>query len=87
MTQQCFILAGAIPLEVAGITSTKLSHGFSKPGPSVPILVFYGLSFVAPTLVPKKIGVGVAYAIWAGLWARPWSPRSVSPASTSRSPW
>lgn len=85
--QHWFILAGAIVLEVAGTTSMKLSQGFTRLGPSVLIFVFYGLSFVALTLALKKVDVGVAYAIWAGLWARPWSPRSVSPASTSRSPW
>lgn len=65
--QHWFILAGAIVLEVAGTTSMKLSQGFTRLGPSVLIFVFYGLSFVALTLVLKKIDVGVAYAIWAGV--------------------
>ncbi len=65
--QHWFILAGAIVLEVAGTTSMKLSQGFTRLGPSVLIFVFYGLSFVALTLVLKKVDVGVAYAIWAGV--------------------
>jgi small multidrug resistance pump len=60
-------LAGAIMLEVAGTTSMKLSHGFSKIVPSVLIFVFYISSFVALTLALKKIDVSSAYAIWSGV--------------------
>ena len=39
--QQWLFLAGAIALEIAGTTSMKLSHGFSRPLPSVLLFVFY----------------------------------------------
>lgn len=57
----------AIILEVAGTTSMKLSHGFTKPLPSILIFVFYLFSFIALTLSLKKLEISVAYAIWAGL--------------------
>ncbi len=57
----------AILFEVAGTTSMKLSHGFTRILPSIMIFVFYGLSFAAITLALKRLEVSVAYAIWAGL--------------------
>jgi len=60
-------LAGAIALEVSGTVSMKLSAGFTKLIPSILIFVFYAASFVVLALALKKIDVGVAYAIWAGV--------------------
>ncbi len=65
--QHWLYLAGAIMLEVAGTTSMKLSHGFTKIIPSVLIFMFYISSFVALTLALKKIDVSSAYAIWSGV--------------------
>ena len=61
------ILSGAILLEVAGTSCMKLSQGFSRLIPSILIFVFYGLSFVGLTFALKKIDVGIAYAVWAGI--------------------
>ena len=60
-------LSLAILLEVAGTTSMKLSDGFSRFWPSALIFVCYALSFTALTIALKRIDLGVAYAIWAGL--------------------
>jgi len=60
-------LAAAILLEVAGTSSMKLAEGFSKFWPSVLIFVFYSLSFTALTFALKRIDLGVAYAVWAGI--------------------
>jgi small multidrug resistance pump len=65
--QHWLYLAGAIMLEVAGTTSMKLSHGFTKIVPSVLIFMFYISSFTALTLALKKIDVSSAYAIWSGV--------------------
>jgi small multidrug resistance pump len=65
--QYWFYLSCAILLEVAGTTSMKLSHGFTKIMPSIVIFVFYAASFVALTLALKKIDVSSAYAIWSGV--------------------
>ncbi|MQX38088.1 DMT family transporter [Roseospira navarrensis] len=60
-------LAAAIVLEVMGTTSMKLSNGFSRPLPSVGVVVFYGASLALLTVALKKLDVSVAYAIWAGV--------------------
>ena len=65
--QSWLYLTGAILLEVAGTSCMKLSQGFSKIIPSILIFVFYGLSFVGLTIALKKIDVGIAYAVWAGI--------------------
>jgi len=57
----------AIVLEVCGTTSMKLSHGFTRLGPSVAIVVFYLASVVALTLAVRTLDLAVAYAIWSGL--------------------
>jgi small multidrug resistance pump len=62
-----FYLSLAIFLEVSGTVSMKLSEGFTKLKPSVAMLVFYILSLGSLNLALKRIDVGVAYAIWAGL--------------------
>jgi small multidrug resistance pump len=60
-------LAGAIALEIAGTVSMKLSHGFTRPLPSVLLFAFYAASFALMTITVKKIDVSVSYAIWSGV--------------------
>ncbi|MER7013121.1 multidrug efflux SMR transporter [Saccharopolyspora sp. NPDC000359] len=61
------VLAVAILSEVLATVSLKLSEGFSKPIPSVLVVVGYAIAFSALASVLKLgLPVGVAYAIWAG---------------------
>jgi small multidrug resistance pump len=60
-------LALSIVTEVAGTTSMKLSEGFTKPGFSILIFIFYAVSFYFFTLALKRMDLSIAYAIWAGL--------------------
>lgn len=60
-------LAGAITLEIGGTVSMKLSHGFTRPLPSVLLFVLYGLSFALMTVAVKRIDMSVSYAIWSGV--------------------
>ena len=60
-------LAAAIVLEVCGTMSMKLSEGFSRLLPTVLIAVFYIASFSALVMSLKRIELGVAYAVWAGV--------------------
>ncbi len=57
----------AIVFETVGTTALKASDGFSKLGPSVLVVVGYGISFFFLSLVLKTIPVGIAYAIWSAL--------------------
>lgn len=56
----------AVVAEVSATISLKLSEGFSKPLPSVVVVVGYLIAFGALAMVLKAgMPVGVAYAIWA----------------------
>lgn len=61
------LLAIAIVAEVIGTSALKASEGFSRPWPSVVVLLGYAVAFYCLSLVLKSIPVGVAYAIWSGL--------------------
>jgi small multidrug resistance pump len=61
------LLFAAILLEVAGITSMKLSRGFSEPLPSLAVPVFYVFSALAVILALKRLELSMAYAIWSGV--------------------
>jgi len=60
-------LALAIALEVSGTLCLKLSEGFTRWLPTLLILVFYVASFSAMVMSLKRIELGVAYAVWAGI--------------------
>ncbi|MEX1061065.1 MAG: multidrug efflux SMR transporter, partial [Methyloceanibacter sp.] len=61
------LLFVAILLEVAGITSMKLSRGFAEWIPSIAVPVFYVLSAAAVILALKRLDLSVTYAIWSGV--------------------
>jgi small multidrug resistance pump len=60
------LLAIAISSEVAATIALRSSNGFSRPIPSVIVVVGYALSFWMLSLVLRDISVGTTYAIWAG---------------------
>ena len=57
----------AIALEVAGTSFMKASQGLSKALPAVLLFTCYAGSLVLLSLALKRIDLGIAYAIWAGL--------------------
>ncbi|MEM0945999.1 MAG: multidrug efflux SMR transporter [Pseudomonadota bacterium] len=57
----------AVAFETLGTSALKASDGFSKIGPSVLVVIGYGISFFFLSLVLKTIPVGIAYAIWSAL--------------------
>ncbi|MDP3493487.1 MAG: multidrug efflux SMR transporter, partial [Hyphomonadaceae bacterium] len=59
-------LALSIVAEVIATSSLKASEGFTKPIPSILVVVGYGVAFHFLSLTLKTIPVGVAYAVWAG---------------------
>ncbi|MFI5870899.1 DMT family transporter [Streptomyces sp. NPDC051445] len=60
-------LAGAIAAEVAATTAMKYSDGFSRLWPSLLTAVGYVVSFLLLARTLKTVGIGTAYAIWAGV--------------------
>lgn len=57
----------AIICEVAGTTSMKLSHGFSRWTPSILMFALYMISLFFLTLSMKELSLSAVYAIWSGL--------------------
>ena len=53
----------------AETTALKYSDGFSKPGPTITMIVGYAITFFMLGQALKPMDVGFAYAIWAGLGA------------------
>ena len=60
-------LISAIVSEVIATSALKASTGFSKPLPSVVVVVGYLVSFYFLSLTLKTIPGGIAYAIWSGV--------------------
>lgn len=60
-------LALAIAAEVVATSALKATEGFTRPGPSVIVVVGYALAFYLLSLVLRTLPIGIAYAIWAGL--------------------
>jgi small multidrug resistance pump len=61
------LLGAAIVSELAGTTSLKLSNGFSRPIPSLGVVVGYGLAFYLVSLTLEELPIGVVYGTWAAL--------------------
>ena len=57
----------AIVAEVIATSALKASDGFSRLGPSVLVVVGYGVAFYFLSLTLRTIPVGVAYALWSGV--------------------
>ena len=60
-------LALAIIAEVVATSALKATEGFTRPGPTLVVVVGYAVAFYMLTLVLRTIPIGIAYAIWAGL--------------------
>lgn len=57
----------AIVSEVIATASLRTTEGFTKPLPSVIVIIGYASAFYFLSLTLKSIPVGTAYAIWSGL--------------------
>jgi len=64
--QPWLFLAIAIGSEVAATSALKAADGFSRPWPSLVVVVGYAAAFYFLSLTLKAIPVAVAYAIWSG---------------------
>jgi small multidrug resistance pump len=61
------VLGAAIASELVGTTSLKLSEGFTRPLPSLGVVVGYGLAFYLVSLTLEELPLGVVYGTWAAL--------------------
>lgn len=60
-------LALAICSEITATVSLKLSDGFTKPIPSVVVVLGYAVSFYALSISLRNFPIGVVYAVWSGV--------------------
>jgi len=60
-------LAIAIVGEVVATSALKASESFTKPLPSLLVVVGSGVAFYFLSECLRSISVGVAYAMWSGL--------------------
>ncbi len=57
----------AILAEVVATTAMRATEEFTRLGPSLVVLVGYGVSFVMMSKAIHSLPLGVTYAIWSGL--------------------
>ena len=57
----------AIAGEVVGTTALKASDGFTRLGPSLLVILGYGIAFYLLAQVLRTIPLGITYAIWSGV--------------------
>lgn len=67
MPQHILYLLAAIVSEVAATTALAASDQFSKIGPSIIVVLGYGISFYMLALPLKVMPVGIVYAVWSGV--------------------
>jgi small multidrug resistance pump len=57
----------AICSEVLATSMLKAAESFTRPLPSVIVVLGYGFSFYCLSQALKTMPVGIAYAIWSGI--------------------
>lgn len=62
-----WFLIATITTEVAGTIALQASAQFTRPLPSLLVVVGYGLSFYFMALTLRFMPVGIVYAIWSGV--------------------
>jgi small multidrug resistance pump len=67
MPNAYLLLFAAILAETIGTAALQASQQFTRPLPSILVVLGYATSFYLLALVLRTIPVGVAYAIWSGL--------------------
>ncbi|MBT8413227.1 MAG: QacE family quaternary ammonium compound efflux SMR transporter [Boseongicola sp.] len=67
MPIQFVYLIFAVLAETIGTTALQASQQFTKPLPSVVVVVAYGAAFYLLSLTLTVMPVGLVYAIWSGL--------------------
>lgn len=61
------ILIGAIIAEVVATSALQASQQFTRIGPSITVVIGYGISFYLLSLTLKVMPLGIVYAVWSGM--------------------
>tara|TARA_B100000963_G_scaffold238310_1_gene208385 strand:- start:322 stop:648 length:327 start_codon:yes stop_codon:yes gene_type:complete len=65
--QTYFLLFFAIILEVFGTMLLPASQNFSRPVPTIFLMIAYAFSFYFLAIVSQKLPLSVVYASWSGI--------------------
>lgn len=57
----------AVAAETIGTAALQATHQFTRPLPSVVVVISYAIAFYLLSLALRAIPVGVLYAVWSGL--------------------
>lgn len=57
----------AVAAETIGTSALQASNQFTKLGPTLIVVLAYGVAFYFLGIALKYIPVGIAYALWSGL--------------------
>jgi small multidrug resistance pump len=60
-------LSAAIATEVVGTVFLRYTDGFTRPVPSIVVVVTYVASVWLTALALKTLEISLAYAVWAGV--------------------
>jgi small multidrug resistance pump len=61
------LLTIAILTEVAATLAMRMSHGFTRPVPTMIVVAGYAISFWFMAQVLKELPVGLTYAVWSAV--------------------
>lgn len=61
------LLIAAIAFEVMGTLLLPASQNFTKPLPTLILLLAYGISFYLLAIVSQKLPLSLVYASWSGI--------------------
>ena len=67
MIKTYVFLIGAIFFEVAGTMLLPVTKNFTKPFPTIALVIFYLSAFYLLTFVVNKLPLSIVYATWSGL--------------------
>jgi len=57
----------AIAAEVLATSSLKASHGFSRPLPSLVVVLGYASAFYLMSISLQRLPLALVYAVWSGV--------------------
>ena len=61
------MLFAAIAFEVLGTMLLPISNNFTKPIPTIVLLIAYCISFYILSLLSQKLPLSILYAAWSGI--------------------
>jgi small multidrug resistance pump len=67
VTRAWLCLAAAIAAEIIATSMLRSTEQFTSPGFTVGVLAGFMISFYLLSLVIRRVPLGVAYAVWAGI--------------------